>query len=362
MIPRQLCEAAFFEAVRACNPTRLVHDAIARRSLGRSVVGLAIGKAAQDMARGLPDVARGLCITHVADGEPLPARWRLQLASHPLPDASSVAAGLAALALVESLAETDTLVALISGGTSSLVEVPLAGITVDDIRSRTRDAMSRGATIQELNALRASLSAIKGGKLTDRCLAPIVTLAISDVPGDDPRVIGSGPTVADREGDQTEVIAPLSLFGAAVHTALASRGIELAKQPAPLTDDVYEVGVSLARDAFEAPLVAWGEPTVKLPPEHGTGGRATQLALTLALHLRNSKLSAFVAASDGRDGPTDAAGAFVDGTTWDAIAATGLDPYAELKRCNATPALASVGALFSPGATGINHADVVVLG
>jgi hydroxypyruvate reductase len=362
MIPRAICEAAFFEAVRGCNPTRLVHDALARRALSRPLIGLAVGKAALAMARGLPDVDRGLCITNVADGEPLPLRWQILIAAHPFPDETSHAAGLAALALVESVRENDTLVALISGGTSSLIEVPLPGITLDDIRTRTREAMARGATIQELNALRSSLSAIKGGKLAHRSLASVVTLALSDVPGDDPRVIGSGPTVADRNGDDTDVIAPLSLFGDKLHAAFASHGITIAKQAAPITSDVGAVGVSLARDAFEAPLLAWGEPTVTLPPDHGVGGRATQLALTLAFHLRNSTLSAFVAASDGRDGPTDAAGAFVDGTTWSAIAAAGLDPHAELKRCNATPALASVGSLFCPGATGINHADVVVIG
>ena len=358
MIPRAVCEAAFCEAVRACDPTRLVQEALARHRLSEPRVGLAVGKAAQAMARGLGEVSRGLCVSHVDDGKALPPRWQLVIASHPLPDESSLAAGRAAVALVESVGDPDTLVALISGGASSLIEVPAPGVMLAELRQRTAVTMASGATIQELNRVRIGMSAIKGGKLADRAVAPVVTFAISDVPGDDPGVIGSGPTV--RDGDRVEVIATLALFGEQVHAALAASGVHSTRHATPLTGDVLEVATALATET--GPFVAWGEPTVRLAAEPGEGGRATQLALALAKHLRGGKRSAFVAASDGRDASTSAAGAYVDGETWDRLVAAGCDPDVEIARCNATGALARIGAVFTPGATGINHADVVVLG
>ncbi len=115
------------------------------------------------------------------------------------------------------------------------------------------------------------------------------------------------------------------------------------------------------------PVVGWGEPSVRLPADRGTGGRAQQLALALAKALRTHPGYAFVAASDGMDGPAPAdrpapAGAYVTATTWDAILGAGLDPEAALARCDAGPALAAVGALIVTGPTGINHGDIVVIG
>lgn len=357
-IPREVCDAAFRDAVRACNPTRLVAGALERASVERPYVGLAVGKAAQAMARGAPGVQRGVCITNVSDGAPLPSRWRLYLASHPLPDESSIIAGMAALSLVESMSDSDTLLALVSGGASALMEIPAPGVTLDTLRQRTAELMASGASIQELNRARTLMSALKGGKLADRALGNIVTLVISDVPGDDPRVVGSGPTV--RDGDRVELIGPLALFGVEVHAALRNQGWTTERLLEPLTGDVGAVATQLA--AHGAAIVAWGEPTVKLPAQPGEGGRATQLALALAKHLRGSPRSAFVAASDGRDANTTAAGAYVTGETWDALVTAGIDPDAELARCNATAALATVGAVFTSGPTGINHADVVVIG
>jgi glycerate 2-kinase len=353
-IDRALCEDAFRDAVRACNPTHLVHAALARAPVQPPYIGLAVGKAAQAMARGVTGVTRGLCITNTSDGHPLPQHWRRVLASHPLPDESSIAAGMNALALVESANDGETLLALISGGASSLMELPARGVTLDQIRRRTAETIASGAPIHELNRVRAELSALKDGKLADRALGPVVTLVISDVSGDDPSVIGSGPTV--RDGDRVEVIAAMALFGERVQAALAGRGLTATRHAAPLTGDVLDVAAALASE--RGPLVAWGEPTVKLPAIPGEGGRATQLALALAKHLRGSDRSAFVAASDGKDASTPAAGAYVNGDTWDRIA----DGDVELARCNALHALTSIDAVFTSGPTGINHADVVVIG
>jgi hydroxypyruvate reductase len=114
-------------------------------------------------------------------------------------------------------------------------------------------------------------------------------------------------------------------------------------------------------------VVAWGEPTLRVPAVHGEGGRAQQLALVLARRLRGTSRAAFVVGTDGIDGPPPAdrpapAGAWVDGATWEAIAAAGIDPAAALASCDAGRALAAVGALVVTGATGINHADLVILG
>jgi hydroxypyruvate reductase len=318
-------------------------------------VALAVGNAAQAMARGVSGATGGLFITNVSDGQPLPRYWRRMLASHPLPDESSIAAGMDALALVESVAESETLLALISGGASSLMELPARGVSLDELRRRTAETMASGAPIQELNRVRTELSALKGGKLADRALGQVVTLVISDVPGDDPHVIGSGPTVRDGAG-RVELIGPMALFGERVQAELTRRGLSPTRHATPITGDVLEVAASLA--AAPSPLVAWGEPTVKLPEQPGEGGRATQLALALAKHICGKDRSAFVAASDGKDADTTAAGAYVTGETWDQIA----DPDGELARCNATQALAAIGAVFTSGPTGINHADVVVLG
>ncbi|HSK04982.1 MAG TPA: MOFRL family protein, partial [Kofleriaceae bacterium] len=118
--------------------------------------------------------------------------------------------------------------------------------------------------------------------------------------------------------------------------------------------------------ALAPPFVAWGEPTLRVPADHGDGGRAQQFALTLAQLLRGSSRALLVAGTDGIDGPPpragrpSPAGAFIDGATWDAIIAAGVDPALALARCDAGTALAAAGALFVPGPTGVNHADVVI--
>jgi hydroxypyruvate reductase len=358
VISRTTCEGAFLDAVRGCDPALRVRVALQRGPITQPIIGLAVGKAALAMARGVGPVARGLAITNALDRHGLPTGWTTRLASHPRPDASSVEAGIAALALVESAGEGDTVVALVSGGASSLIEVPVDGLTLDELVHRTDELVMRGAPIHELNALRTQLSAIKGGKLADRALVPVVTLVVSDVIGDDPRIVGSGPTVV--RGGRVEVIAPMALFGEETVRALDRHGIEARRGGAPIAGDVADVADALAGES--GPYVAWGEPTVKLPASPGVGGRAQQLALELARRLRGTDRSAFVAGSDGIDGASTAAGAYVDGTTWDAIVAAGISPDAALARCDAGTALAAIAATIVTGPTGVNHADVVILG
>jgi hydroxypyruvate reductase len=392
MIERAICESVFHEAVIACDPAARVRGALDREPLphGRNVIGLAIGKAALAMARGAGPVMRGLVVAPMASARryawtELAPGWLVAAGGHPIPDETSLAAGAWALHVIDTVGPDDVVLALISGGASALVEQPRDGISIAEFRERVQATMASGAPIDEINRLRTELSALKGGKLAARCKAPIITLVVSDVIGDDPRVIGSGPTVTDpqRDTDRVEVVAPMARFGIAVEEALGWRrgaarhesGLADVLEPEPraptsdvrriaepLTGDVAAVADRLAAEA--GVIVAWGEPTVRVPADHGRGGRAQQLALELAKRLRGMSRSAFVAGSDGIDGPDPraAAGAYVDGTTWDAIVAAKLDPDAALRRCDAGTALAAVGALFVPGPTGINHADIVIVG
>jgi glycerate 2-kinase len=221
----------------------------------------------------------------------------------------------------------------------------------------TQLAMGKGLPIHELNARREQLSAIKGGQLADRSLAPVTTLVVSDVIGDNPRVIGSGPTVSREQRGRVEVIAPMKLFGERMAALLRARRIEK-----PVDEEVRVVAGALVQEA--GTIVAWGEPVVVLPEAsgRGVGGRAQHLALVLAKLLRGTDRAAFVAGSDGIDGPTRAAGAFVTGETWDAIEASDVDPDEALRTCDSARALAAADALVITGPTGINHADVIVIG
>ncbi len=414
MLERAVVVDAFWQAVVACDPSTRVRTATAalERPRGRRL-GLAIGKAAIAMARGAGEVDAGLAIVP-ANGVPagtsatttdlLPSGWQLLASAHPLPDARSLAAAAAARALLATATTDDQVLALISGGTSSLLEEPRGGITLDDLRDLTARVMAAGATIGDLNTVRTALSAVKAGGLVAGCAAPVLTLAVSDVVGDSLATIGSGPTIAiaaasahdaalrgrardllrafgiaiprsvtsalaadapwtssRRTADEARVILPMSAFARAGVDALAASGIPAHLHDAPLTGTVDDVARSLA--SATGPLVAWGEPVLTVPPGHGEGGRAQHLALLLSRALAGTDSSALVVGSDGIDGPPPVsrpapAGAFVDGTTWSRIAA----PESTLARCDAGPALDALDALVITGPTGINHADIIVLG
>ena len=382
MIERAICEAVFREAVVACDPALRVGEALAREPLrDRNVIGLAVGKAALAMVRGAGPVTRGLVVTtrtqhldkrSASDNLAIPSGWYVTYGGHPFPDDDSLAAGQRAIELVSSAEADDVVLALISGGASALFEATADGVSIDEYRERVREAMSRGAPIHELNALRTQLSAIKGGKLVARCAAPVVTLVVSDVIGDDPRVIGSGPTVRDgdphvigsgptvRDGDRVEVVAPMASFGEEIVRALVERGLAARRIVEPIDGDVAAVADRLANE--RGAVVAWGEPTVRLPDVPGEGGRAQQLALELAKRLRGTDRCAFVAGSDGLDGSAriGAAGAYVDGATWDAIGDE--EAARALARLDSGTVLRRVGALVITGPTGINHADIAIVG
>ena len=405
-LERSVAEAAFTDAITACDPAARVAGALAEPELagwlGDRRHGLAIGKAALAMARGAGPVERGLVVSPV--GGEVPAGWRLVIAAHPEPDERSVRAGQAAVALVEGARAPARDPRARSPAARPRSSSCRRG-TLDELRQTIRALMAAGAPIAELNAVRGALSAIKDGELAARAAVPIATLAVSDVIGDDLAVIGSGPTwlppgtldlgarrrarlararailaghglaipaLLDGEvaaqvvtrADRGALVAPMSAFAEAARVALAARGVEARLLPTPVAGEVAQVAEALAAEA--GPVIGWGEPTVRLPAAPGEGGRAQQLALELARRLRGTARRALVVGSDGSDGPPSRArptpaGAFVDGTTWDAIGRAGIDPDAALAGRDAGPALAAAGALVITGPTGINHADLIVL-
>ncbi len=415
----------------AADPEPATREALAalvrRRALaprGR-VVALAAGKAAPAMARAARQALGSalddlLVVTHARSG-PLPRGARLRLASHPVPDASSVAAGREALALAETLGERDLLLVLLSGGASALLCAPVPGLRLADKQAVTRALLGCGASIDEINVVRRHLSAIKGGGLL-RAAAParVVTLALSDVLSADPAAIGSGPTAPDPStfADARAVLARhrlLRAVPAAVRERLEAgaggaiadtpkpgdpafrrarfqivgdnarslracaaearrRGLRVAVVGAPLAGEAREVGFGLGARLREhqaglrepAPpcaLLAGGETTVTLRGR-GRGGRNHELALGAAMALAGAPGVAIAAslATDGLDGSSGAAGARVDERTLEQAEARGLPPAeAALARSDSAPWLARVGATLRTGPTGTNVCDLVVM-
>lgn len=379
--------AALRAGLDAAAPAPLVARALAalpHELARRPRTVLAVGKAAFGMLEG---AASGGWDRALAIGPDLPpCQWpnaQLVVGSHPAIDERSVEAAALARALVSAAPAEGLVVALVSGGASAMLAEPRPGLSLAEKARRVASAMASGLSIAELNALRRELSAVKGGKLIAPARAPVLTLLVSDVAGDDPRVIGSGLTLSPeaaplagdwnlpaeappRTGDRFRVLANQATVAAAAVEALAARGFVVAALPHPLQGTVEETAellVAAAAGRGRRAVVAFGEPTVRLPDDRGSGGRAQQLALQLARHLRGGRLTALVAGTDGADGPSlpPAAGAIVDGDSWVRLQAIGLDGDRALARCDARPALAALDELLLLGRTGVNHADVMLL-
>lgn len=379
---------------------------------------MAAGKAAVGMARAADDYFGGRLAAGLmtADATVAPAsRWRAVAGTHPEPTALSEAAGRSALALAdEARANGELLVVCLSGGASAMLAVPAPGLTIEDKRAITRVLLKAGLDIGEMNMVRRQLSAIKGGRLAARA-GRSVTLAISDVCTpieDDPRVIGSGPTVGDDTTfalalDVLRRHALLDLVPASVRAYL-ERGAEtgvnavVAPDDARLQHAAYWIAASrqdamraggdtaralgyhvhtiatptigpardAARDLMDvlafatrpACVIASGETTVRVTGP-GRGGRNQELAVA-ALERLSSLAPAALASigSDGADGPTDAAGAFVDAELWDTLGTTAADRVRRALDDNDTyPLLDELDALIRTGPTGTNVGDLQVI-
>lgn len=385
--------------------------------VGGNVAVLAVGKAAFGMteavARVLADRVRAsdvLIVTH--DEAKRRGVLRALRSGHPLPDERGLAAAREIERRASMMAAGDVVLVLISGGASALLPAPAPGVLLEDKLEATGQLLRNGATIHELNAVRKHLSTTKGGGLL-RQLRParVVTLALSDVIDDDPSVIGSGPTAADPStfGDARAALVRRGLletcparvrarleagirgeleetpkpgdpiFDGAIYRIVggnrtsvramgAACGTDVEVEPEPLEGEAREVGAALARRFAATPPPAYvggGETTVTVRGA-GKGGRNQELALAFALEATKGPLAQrsdwvlLAAGTDGRDGPTDAAGGIVDAVTVTRIRTAGVDPVAAMEENDAYHALDAAGALLRTGATGTNVADVVV--
>ena len=400
---RQDAEAIIRAAIAAVLPDEAVRRALKGRHFPGRVLLVAAGKAAWQMARAaveaLGPVDAGVVVTkygHVQGQLPGVACYE---AGHPVPDENSFRATQAALDLVAGAKETDTVLFLLSGGGSALFEKPL--IPGGELQDITQQLLACGAGIVEMNTIRKRLSAVKGGRFALACApARVYSIVLSDILGDPLDMIASGPAVPDRSTcAQAQAIAEtygLRLSGAAraclqqetpkaldnVETyitgsvrelcaAAAAACGQMGYQPVLLTDhldcEAREAGRFLADIARThagrgqaTAYLAGGETVVRLTG-HGLGGRNQELALAAAPGLAGLPAAVFSVGSDGTDGPTDAAGGYVDGDTAAALAARGLDAGAVLADNDAYHALQAVNGLIVTGPTGTNVNDVAVV-
>ncbi|HEY7113496.1 MAG TPA: DUF4147 domain-containing protein [Thermoanaerobaculia bacterium] len=376
---RRLLGDLYRAALAGVDPRRCVEETLARReiarALGRAVprggrVGVfAVGKAAAGMLAGTNGrFGRALAVLPRGYPPPPPSSRNgpeVLYAAHPEPDRSSVAAAQRAREFFASFGPRDVILCLVSGGTSSLLCLPRPGLTLDEKRRRVARLAARGAGILEINRLRTSLSAVKGGRLGRATPARLVTLVLSDVPGDRPSSVGSGPTIRGGRGDLVRVVASNRIGLEAAAKRARARGLSPRIAARRLTGEAREAGASFARSAARLRpgqvLLAGGETTVALSNRRargGRGGRCLELALGAARVLESAPIAALLAAgSDGRDGSSDAAGAFADARTLGRARAFGLDPAAALERHDTHAFFEALGDLFVTGPTGGNVAD-----
>ena len=352
-----------------------VATALAGRALPAPVWVAAVGKAATAMAFGAHEafghaIERTLIITCEREdlaGFPAGGTPEVWLGSHPLPDERSLAAGARLLGWVDELPLGVWPLFLVSGGASSLVEVPAEGATLEDLAALTRLSFSSGMAIGELNARRAALSRIKGGRLAARLSGrAALALFVSDVPQDDPRVIGSGLMGPAACGDSVErqVVASVDHAGAAVAARAVQFGLTARASRERFADSAERLAARFAHELHlgETQLRVWGgESTVQLPLRPGRGGRNQHLALAAArLIAGHGELLLLAAGTDGSDGVTEDAGALVDADTCARITLAELDPDDCLARADSAPALAASGDLLHTGPTGTNVGDLVI--
>lgn len=352
--------------VQAVQGGPAVETALRKHQVARPDQIIAVGKAASAMLVGAqevfgPDVP-SLVITKYGHALALSGPVRVIEAAHPVPDENTLVAGFEVLKIVQQLPENAHLLMLVSGGASSLVELPEPGLTLQALQSENARLLSEGLDIHTMNVRRKEMSRIKGGKLLENFEGELVTtLAISDVQGDSLSVIGSGIGQAPenyRFSFDPYIVASNKIARAACAKRAAKLGLNVMTNSEILYADVddlaAEIGPAL-RDTPPGVHIWGGEPTIVLPPDPGQGGRNQALALALAEHISGIfGLEVLVAGTDGTDGPTDAAGALVTGATW----------TEEAKRhqrlADSGHFLEGREALFKTGPTGTNVMDLLI--
>ena len=404
--PRRLLRGLLDDVLALADPANMLRDRLPAPPKGRTFVAAA-GKAAASMARAVemawPRHAplSGIAVTRYGHGT---ACERIEVieAAHPVPDARSMEVGARMLAQAEQLTADDLMLCLISGGGSALLVVPAPGVSLDEKRAINRALLASGRPIGEMNVVRRHLSGIKGGRLAAAAHpAPTYTLAISDVPGDDPAAIASGPTVGDPTTveDAAAIVSRLGIDfdPARLHESvkpddprLAKATFELAATPGSVLSafvagadrnafDVLDLGAEiegeagsvarthallvreLAETAARPTLVVSGGETTVTVADHerpGRGGRNTEYALALAIALEGGPgVHAIACDTDGIDGSEADAGALVTPDTLARARAAGLDPADHLRRHDSHTLFAALGDLVTTGPTRTNVND-----
>ncbi|MDS1137960.1 glycerate kinase type-2 family protein [Nitratireductor indicus] len=414
----QFDEKTFFKnlfaaAVAAADPRQTLKNFLPERPRGRTIV-VGAGKGAAQMAAALEELwdgpLEGAVVTRYGYGA---ATRQIEVieAAHPVPDAAGLRGAERLLCLVEGLTEDDLVIALVCGGGSALLPSPAGDLSLADEIAVNEALLASGAPISAMNTVRKHVSTIKGGRLAAAAHpARVVSLIVSDIPGDDPALVSSGPTVPDRATRQDAldvirtyaialpdaVMAHLSspeadapkpdeacFSGNAVHViASAARSLEAAAMvasdagiPAVILSDSMEgearevggVHAAIAREVamhgrpFQKPVVilSGGETTVTLHRKGGRGGRNSEFLLALALGIEGVRgISAFAADTDGIDGSQDNAGAFADYRSAARLREAGLDAKELLAAHDAWGAFEALNDLFVPGPTGTNVNDL----
>ena len=400
---QNLLTSLFEAAIKAADPLEALVSHLPAPPKGRTVV-IGAGKGAAQMAAALEQLwdapLTGTVVTRYGFGAAT-QHIKVLEASHPVPDAAGLAATEALIAELTNLTTDDLVIALVCGGGSSLLAAPADGLTLEDEQALNQTLLASGAPIGAMNAIRKMFSRVKGGRLIANTAAPVVSLIVSDVPGDDPAQVASGPTVPCASG-RKEALAAVARYNIALPPRLAAY---LATAPAPpkptdrafLKNEVHVIASaarSLAAAADIAKAEGWpvyilgddlqgearilgtehaalalaakgprlilsgGETTVTLQGKGGHGGRNTEYLLALALAIKGAAhINALAADTDGIDGSEDNAGAFATGQTAAAMRNAGIDPAAALAANDAYTAFAAADALFVTGPTGTNVND-----
>jgi glycerate 2-kinase len=401
------------ESLKAVLPETAVIKALDQKEFSGKAVVVAIGKAAWTMANAAKGalggrVSQGIVITKYEHSQGAIPGFAIIEAGHPIPDENSVRGARKALELVANLEEDDHVILLLSGGGSSLFEKPMDGITLEDIMNITGQLLGCGADIVEINTIRKRLSAVKGGRFALQCgKAKIYAIVLSDIIGDRLDYIASGPVYPDSSTSE-EALRIVAKYGlqieanvrgllsietpktisncetviagsvSALCEAAAENALKLGYRPVILTStlecEAKEAGKFMAAIAREikgaksnnllAPpcaVIAGGETVVHLVGK-GKGGRNQELALSAALGIVGlENVVVFSLGSDGTDGPTDAAGGIVDGTTTGRMKLNGIIPETYLDNNDSYNALKASGDLLKTGPTGTNVNDLIVL-
>lgn len=410
--PKQFLTSVFEAAVAAADPELTIRRHLPAKPKGRTIV-IGAGKGSAQMAAAFEKAwdgpLEGVVVTRYGFAAPC-ERIKIVEASHPVPDANGLEAAKLLLETVSGLTEDDLVVALVSGGGSALLPSPAGNLTLADEIAVNEALLASGAPISAMNTIRKHISGIKGGRLAAAAHpARVVSLVVSDIPGDNPALVASGPTVPDEASradalrlietyrialpanvmahinsaaadapqptdprfarNEVHVIASAAVSLDAAAEAARKQGVETVILSDAIEGEAREIGgvhAAIAREVatrnrpFNKPvlILSGGETTVTLRAK-GKGGRNSEFLLAFAIGIAGLQgIDALAADTDGIDGSEDNAGAFADGSTVSRMHAASVDAKAMLAGNNAWTAFNSVGDLFAPGPTGTNVNDL----